>query len=222
VKRTTLQIRSILFIAALVACCGTCKAAVAWAGTAAECKVETGQEKAVAEFAFRNAGTRAVRVVSLRPSCDCISAQASKPSFAAGEAGVVRVEMALAGLVGRQEKMVNVTTDDPTEKPVELLLVVDIPEAVAIRPRALAWEVGAKLQQKVLTVTVAEPAKAVVTEARCDDARFEVSLEPGAKRGVYRLRVQPVAIGSPVRTTVRLTTMVEGCPLVSVIYVAVK
>ncbi|MSU51351.1 MAG: DUF1573 domain-containing protein [Opitutus sp.] len=97
--------------AALTALVGVvCEAAVSWSGTAAELRVAPGQDKTVAEFAFRNSGTQPMRFTSLHPSCDCLSATTSKESFAAGEAGVVRVEFTVGGRQGRQEKFVTVTT----------------------------------------------------------------------------------------------------------------
>lgn len=84
-----------------------------------------------------------MRFTSLRPSCDCLTAAASKQGFAPGERGTVRVEFTVAGRSGRQEKYVMVTTDDPAEKPVSLLVVVEISEPVAMHPRQLLWEKGA-------------------------------------------------------------------------------
>jgi hypothetical protein len=87
-------------------------------------------------------GQQSLRFTSLRPSCDGLTAAASKEAFAPGEMGTVRVEFTLGGRSGRQEKYVTVTTDDPAEKPVSLLVVVEISEPMAMQPRQLLWEKG--------------------------------------------------------------------------------
>ena len=221
-KKSTYRLRSIS-IATLTAVAGVvCKGAVAWTGTAAELRVVAGQEKTVAEFAFHNSGARLLRFTSLRPGCDCLTAQANKESYAPGEAGFVRAEIALAGLFGRVERRLTVTTDDPTEKPVELLLIVEIPELVSIRPRTLSWDAAAPGETKSLSITVAQPARAAVTDVRCDDARFIPTLTSGPKAGTYAVTVQTTDTTTPIRTTMRVTTVIDGKPSVSVVYLAVK
>lgn len=84
-----------------------------------------------------------MRFTSLRPSCDCLTAAVSKEAFAPGEMGTVRVEFTVGGRSGRQEKYVTVTTDDPAEQPVSLLVVIEISEPMAMQPRQLLWEKGA-------------------------------------------------------------------------------
>lgn len=64
-----------LLAGVIAAGCSPAMAAVRWVGTVAELAVVVGQEKAVAEFVFRNEGTRPLRFVTLRPSCDCLTAQ---------------------------------------------------------------------------------------------------------------------------------------------------
>ena len=88
-------------------------------------------------------GQQSLRFTSLRPSCDCLTAAASKEAFAPGEMGTVRVEFTVGGRSGRQEKYVTVTTDDPAEQPVSLLVVIEISEPMAMQPRQLLWEKGA-------------------------------------------------------------------------------
>ena len=132
-KKSIYRLRSISIAALTAVVAVVCRGAVTWTGTAAELRAAAGQEKTFAEFAFHNSGARLLRFTSLRPGCDCLTAQANKESYAPGEAGIVRAEIVLAGLFGRVERRLTVTTDDPTEKPVELLLIVEIPELVSIK-----------------------------------------------------------------------------------------
>ncbi|PHX70380.1 MAG: hypothetical protein CK548_09445 [Opitutia bacterium] len=47
--------------------------------TTAELKAEPRQEKVATGFAFRNDGPRAVRFVSLQPSCNCLEVDKPLP-----------------------------------------------------------------------------------------------------------------------------------------------
>ena len=114
------------------------------------------------------------------------------------------------------------TTDAPTEKPVELLLVVEIRELVSIRPQVLSWEAGGRLTEKTIEITVAEPNKTKVTEAQSSNPLFAVALEPAKQPGAYRLKVRPTAATKPTQSTIRITTMIDGRPIVSVIHVVIK
>jgi hypothetical protein len=212
-----------LWAATLTALVGVvCEAAVSWSGMAAELRVAPGQEKTVAEFAFRNSGSQPLHFTSLRPSCDCLSAAVSKESFAPGETGTVRVEFTVGGRLGRQQKSVTVTTDAPADQPVTLLLVVDIPEPVAIRPTALFWSKDAVPEEKSFTIKVDDPAHATVTEATCVDPRFIPLLEPTAQRGTYRLRVLVTDSSTPAQATIRIATQLGERPLISVVTVGIK
>jgi hypothetical protein len=212
-----------LWAAALTALVGVgCAAVVSWSGTAAELRVTPGPEKTVAEFVFRNSGSQPLHFTSLRPSCDGLSAAVSKESFAPGEMGPVRVEFTVGGRSGRQVKSVTVTTDDPADQPVTLLLVVDIPEPVAIRPAALFWTQGAVPEEKSFTIKVDGPAHATVTEATCVAPRFIPFLEPTAQVGTNRLRVRVTDSSTPAQATIRITTQLGERPLVSVVTVGIK
>ena len=95
------------------------------------------------DLAAAEPGQQSLRFTSLRPSCDCLTAAVSKEAFAPGEMGTVRVEFSVGGRSRRQEKYVTVTTDDPAEQPVSLLVVIEISEPMAMQPRQLLWEKGA-------------------------------------------------------------------------------
>ena len=126
------------------------------------------------------------------------------------------------GHPGRQEKSVTLTTDDPANQPVTLLLVGDIPEPVAIRPTALFWTKGAVPEEKSCTIKAGGPAHATVTEATCVGPRFIPRLEPTAPAGTYRLRIRATDSATPAHATIRITTQLGARPLVSVVTVGIK
>ncbi len=102
------------------------------------------------------------------------------------------------------------------------MLVVDIPEPVAIRPAALFWTQGAVPEEKSFTIKVDDPAHATVTEATCVDPRFIPFLEPTAQPGTYRLRVLVTDSSTPAQATIRIATQLGERPLISVVTVGIK
>ena len=198
-----------------------CLAALEWKTTDLQLEAGIGQEQAVAIFPFRNGGDRPVRIVSLDPSCSCMAAEPDKELYAPGESGEIRVELALAGYVGRLRRSLAVETDDPDQKFAELTLTVDIPEAVAITPRFLYWQVGERPEEKSLEIVVAEPAKTTIDGYECGNPQFNVQLRSGPA-GHYRLLVKPVDAQQPADAAIHLQAVVGGRAQVYVIYVAVK
>ncbi len=173
------------------------------------------------EFPFRNTGAQPVRVVRIQPSCDCLAASAEPESVAPGGAGKIAVTFTLGGRSGRQEKSVNVFFADEPERPVELRLVVDIPEPVAIAPRFVFWRVGEAPEAKVFAITLADAADQL-GEIGCAEAGFAVRLEPTLDPRRWRAVVQPVDTARPRQAVVRLTASVGGQRRVFVLHAAVK
>lgn len=134
----------------------------------------------------------------------------------------MRVEFTVGGRSGRQEKFVKVTTDDQAEKPVSLLVVVEISEPVAMQPRQLFWDKGAVAAEQTVAIRLAEPNKYARVEAQCAGGRFMVAVEPAKGAGAYRLRARPVTTAELAQATVRITVWIDGHPQVSVIVLGVR
>lgn len=199
----------------------TCLASLQWAATDLQLKARPGQESMTVTFPYRNTGDQPVRILSVDPSCSCVAAGPEKAVCAPGESGAIRVELRLAGFIGRVRRSLAVTTDDPAGQFAELTLSVDIPEVVNITPRFLYWRIGDQLEAKSADIVVADPKTTTVGEIECDNPRFRAELTPGPA-GSYRLVVSPVDTQQPADATVRLAVSVEGRTQASVIYVAVK
>ena len=125
-----------------------------WQETELQLRPQTGEEKATALFRFRNAGPAPVRIVALRPSCECMTAVADRPVYAAGESGVVRAEFTLTGREGRQLRTIAVEIDPQPEQPTTLTLTVDLPEPMAVTPRFIAWRIGDSREPKDILVVL--------------------------------------------------------------------
>jgi hypothetical protein len=150
-----------------------------------------------------------------------MAAEPGKEVYAPGETGEIRVEIALAGYVGRLRRSVAVETDDATGRFAELTLTVDIPEPVVINPRFLFWRVGDQPEEKSLEIVVTEPKKTVFGEIECSSPLFHARLLPQPAGG-YRLAVEPADLRQPAEAIIRLPVTIGGRPQVRLVYVAVK
>lgn len=207
----------LIFLAGVAAC----PAALEWKATDLQLTARPGQQSLSVVFPFRNAGRNPVRILSLDPSCSCMSTGMAKAVYAPGESGEIRVELALAGYSGRVRRSVVVATDDPGGRYAELTMTVDIPDLVAITPRFLFWRVGERPEEKQAEVVVTDPETTGLGGVECANPRFHAQLSP-REPGAFRLTIRPWDTSRPDEAMVHLNVTVDGRSQTFVIYAAVK
>ena len=198
-----------------------CPAALEWKTTDVELTAQPGQQAISVTFPFRNAGDRPVRIVSLDPSCSCMSAAPDKAVCAPGESGEIRVELALAGYSSRVRRSVAVATDDANGRFAELTLTVEIPELIVITPRFLFWRVGDTPDERVAEIVVTDPKTIALDGIECANPHFQTQLS-ARQPGVFRLAIRPDDTRQPDEAMVHLNAIVGGRSQTYVIYAAVK
>jgi len=220
-RRLGRVIKVLALILAVLTGAAACQAGLEWSTTDLQTAAAPGQQTVSVTFPFRNAGDKPVRILSLDPSCSCVSATPDKGVCASGASGEIRIALALGGYSGRVRRSVAVTTDDAKGRSVELTLTVDIPEVVVITPRFLFWRVGEQAGEKVVDVVVTDPKTTTLGEIECANARFLVHVLP-QQHGTFRLTVRPADTRQPDEAMVHLNVIVGGQPQTRVIYTAVK
>src|SRR5204863_8804393 len=103
-------------------------------------------------------GDAAVTLVEVQPNCLCTTVELSKWNYTPGEKGEIQAVFDFGDRTGIQEKIIQVTTDDPQAPPVRLKLRVTIPELLTCTPRLLRWT-GKDPAEQSLMVTITDPAK---------------------------------------------------------------
>jgi Protein of unknown function (DUF1573) len=207
----------LLFLAGIVAC----PAALEWKTTEVQATAQPGQVALTVTFPFRNTGDHPVRILSLDPSCSCMSAVPNQAVCAPGESGEISVELALTGYAGRLRRAVTVTTDAVDGKFAELTLTVEIPELVAITPRFLFWRVGAAPEEKAVEIVITDPKTTKLDGTECANPHFQAQLSPGPS-GAFRLAVKPADTRQPDEAMIHLKVVVSGREQEFVVYAAVK
>lgn len=142
---------------------------------AIELKPKPEDEEVETVFKFRNAGDKTVKVLSLESACSCLSAELDKAEYKPGEEGAGTARFKVASLVGRHEKYVIVSTDDPEQREWRISFILDVPAVVDIKPKTLQWFIGDEPTPKSCLVQFLgdDPAKVVNVTATRENVAFE-------------------------------------------------
>lgn len=151
----------------------------------------------VAEFPFINTGEKTVTLLSIDSSCGCTVAETEKKTYAPGESGVIKASFDFGVRTGQQTKQIRVVTDGQPQQRIDLVLKIDIPQVLSIKPRVLFWEDEEEPKPQTITVTVdqsvASPNIRIEPESK---GRFDVVLTPAPEgsEGNYLITATPTSI----------------------------
>jgi len=198
--------------------------ALTWQTQLIELTSRPGDKEAIGLFYFENSGKATVTITSVQPSCGCTTAELEKRTYAPGESGKIKAVFTLGDRVGEQEKVVYVVTDDPSVRPVSLVLHVMIPEYLNYTPRLLMWNVGEATVDKITTLS-ANGKLRITSVALASPAPSEVTsrvepVEPGVR---YRLYVRPASTAKVMNTPLAgVATFADGTTQPFKVYVLVR
>lgn len=195
---------------------------LSWETTERTIVATPGQEIATCLFPFRNVSDRPVQITSVNTGCVCTTAIFPKKSYAPGESGELKIEFTLGDRVGRQERLMHVTTDAPDSAPATIKLVVEIPELALARPRLLFWKVGDPLDAKTVEITLMHPATSQLSTPTSTNSIFSARVHATPRPGIYRVEIKPSATHEPVHGVIHLPAIVEGKSRVLSVFTAVK
>jgi hypothetical protein len=169
-------------------------------------KAKPGDREVVATYRFVNNGTAPVKITSVHTSCGCTTAALAKEVYAPGESGVITARMDVGSRTGHQEKSILVTTSDSPKTPTMLRLLVDIPEAVIIKPSFVVWSMGESPEPKTIDIKIGDgfPAKLLRVDSDNPDIKIEVhEVQPGRE---LEVKVTPPNTKRPESATLLVRT----------------
>ncbi len=132
----------------------------------------------VADYSFKNTGTKLVTITQIRPCCDCTRSKINKNTFAPNESGKFSLIFKTEGKSGLQEKHAVITTDDG-EKPQVIYLKGTIPSVydyVTLSTQSLRWEKGEERKPKTIKVTWKKGSKTKIISTHLTDGK-KVSID---------------------------------------------
>lgn len=142
---------------------------------AIEVKPKPEDEEVETTFKFRNKGDKPVKILGLESACSCLSAELDKAEYQPGETGTGRATFKVSTFVGRHEKHIMVSTDDPKQAEWQVDFILDVPAVVDIKPKQLQWFIGDELTQKSCLVqfTGEEPTKIIKITPTRENVEFD-------------------------------------------------
>jgi len=187
-------------------------AALAWQTTMRQVSATAGDKEVLVEFGFSNPGAVPVSILKMETSCDCTKATASSAIIAPGGSGQIKAVFTLGDRVGRQEKTIEVSTDDPTAARTTLVLRVNIAEVVSTTPRVLLWNLRQSPIEKRIEFRGTGKYRILSLSPVPDTPGFKCRLEAATDTQPYRLHITPLSTEAPASAIIRFTAEVEGRP----------
>lgn len=184
-------------------------AALLWEHTTVEQAVPVGKDLVEIAFPFSNSGKLPVTIIAVQSSCPCTTARLEKMNYTPGEKGSLVAIFNAAGLVGIQEKTIQVISDE-SPAPTTLTLHITIPPWVEVSPRLVGWPVGAEPKSKEILVSIVPSANATITSVTTADPSIQASYSRTEEPGRYRLLIQPRSTEKPSLTMVILHLEAPG------------
>lgn len=140
-----------------------------------ELKARPEDEEVETTFKFRNKGDKTVKILGLESACSCLSAELDKAEYKPGEEGSGRASFKVSTFVGRHEKFVTASTDDPRQPEWQINFMLEVPAVVDIKPKTLQWFLGDEPKAKSCLVqfTGDEPTKIVKITATRENVTYD-------------------------------------------------
>jgi hypothetical protein len=203
------SIRTALALLAASPCVPIRADSLEWNQTRASLVIQPEQAQASAEFAFHNAGPRAVQLTKITTSCGCVVAAADRTTFAPGESGSIRAVFTTGAQTGTRQKTITVATDEAGARPTVLLMDIRILQFVTVEPRQVLWKRGVPYEQSILCNSESD-RKVTLSRVTCSlpgIAAVSEVIEPGRR---YVVRLHAPARSSPATARISLEFAVAG------------
>lgn len=141
-------------------------------------------------FEFENKGKYPIRINDVKTSCGCATASLTGKIFQPGETGRIDVNMDTTSKLGTLEKYVNVNTDDPQARNVQLCFRVVLPELMKVVPTFVYWKAQDRSSKSIeVQATDGLPVKLIKATSSSDS--FDVSWKSTTPSGHYEISITP-------------------------------
>lgn len=187
--------------------------ALSWESTVYKEQASATSVATVAKFRFTNKGKDSVQISSLKSSCGCTTAELEKRLYAPGEGGTITAEFTYGDRVGKQHKVITITSQDGEATHNTMLeIFVDIPESINVSPRIQFWKQGEALEGRPIVIKMAEGFPGTPISARMfdKDSKFRLGEITMTAPGEYVLEAVPLTTDKTMTEAGELLFEVEG------------
>jgi len=184
---TAKAILGAVFLGALA----SAQAQLKWEQMEIELHPKATDAEGVANFKYENKGTKPVKITSVKSSCGCTVAASQKDQVAPGEKGEVTANFKFGGRTGMQQKAITVTTDDPDQPVINLMLKAVIPVALEIKPNFVFWENGEAPKPKTINLKAGKDITITKLDVTSSGPEFTTKVDKGSAPGEFQLTVTP-------------------------------
>ncbi|MDQ8202325.1 DUF1573 domain-containing protein [Pelagicoccus sp. SDUM812003] len=175
-----------------------------WDNTKQSFETEFGQEEVKATYAFTNTGSAPVEIAQTKSTCGCTVPSLDKKVYQPGESGELTAIFTVGSRQGPQHKMISVRTlEAGEEQSYELVLEVDIPIPVALKPRVRFWKAGSEPKPQEVLISFHEKIPMSIDGVkRMDPAaekQFDYAFETIEEGQQYRMTITPLTADTKTR-----------------------
>ena len=125
-------------------------------------------------FAFKNEGDSSVEISAIKTSCGCTTTKLEKMNYSPGEEGLIKGVFSIGNRQGKQEKKVRVITKNLAQPEIQLLLKIEIPPLVTVKPGLLVWRANSEPQVKALNIQPNLQLGAKILSVVCESDDFVI------------------------------------------------
>jgi hypothetical protein len=154
---------------------------------------DRGTKAVETKLRFANHTQQTVRILDVKPSCGCITIELAKHIYRPGENGEIRTIFEVGDQVGREEKYVEITTDEPNPGVYRINLIITVPRWIDSTSDDLVWDISADPKPQFIRVWSPLERSLELTDIHYDHRRLEVVLQrENGGHSSYLISIRPV------------------------------
>jgi hypothetical protein len=150
------------------------------------------------EFPFEVTGDGET-IISYDALCSCLAGRvepllpdrSAKLNWKAGEKGVIKARFDTSRFLGTVDKAIELKLEGEKD-PIHLIVRVNVPELVQLKPSTLKWDKGSEAKEKVIKVKInhTDPIK-ILSHAGNNEKAYPYELKIIKEGWEYEIRVKP-------------------------------
>jgi hypothetical protein len=193
------------FALVIFATLSSTQAALVFEKSEVDLKPAITDQTAVAHFKYTNTGDKPVKIVSVKPSCGCTTAEPPKDPVGPGASGEIVATFNIGQRMGAQTKTITVQTDSPNDPAIILTLHATIPTLLEVQPTFLYWSRLAPRDPRTIEAKVGQDFPVTKLDVTCTDAEVKFETTPGPDHKIFRIKITPPDSTRPISAQLKIT-----------------